>query len=83
MNPETLDQITAIFGWMTVINIAFMSIAALFVALKRDWLIDIHGKMLGVEREALPRLYFTYLGNYKLLLIHLSLVPWIALQIVG
>ncbi len=79
----TLEQITAFFGWMTVINMGLMTFAALFVAFARDWMMGTHANLLGVERERLPGLYFSYLGNFKIAILTLNLVPWLALKLIG
>ncbi len=81
MSPEALDQITAVFGWMTVINMVLYAYAAFFVLFKRDWMMAMHAKMMGVPQAELPGRYFSYLANYKLLIIALNLTPWLALKI--
>ncbi len=83
MTPETLGQITAIFGWMTIVNILLYTYAAFFIVFKRDWIMGLHSRLLGVEQDGLETLYFSYLGNYKIVIITMNLVPWIALKIVG
>jgi hypothetical protein len=83
MSPETLDQITAVFGWMTVINMVLYLYAAFFVVFKRAWMAEMHVRMLGVPQEQLLGRYFSYLANYKLLIITLNLTPWLALKIAG
>jgi len=57
--------------------------AAFFVLFKREWVADMHARMMGVPRQELPGRYFSYLAHYKLLIVGLNLTPWIALKIVG
>lgn len=87
MSPEgpaaTLDQIAAVFGWMTVIDMGLYAYAAFFVVFKRDWMMDMHARLMGVARDELPGRYFSYLANYKLLIVGLNFVPWLVLKIVA
>ena len=83
MTPDLLDQITAIFGWMTIINMGLYATAAVVILFRREWMMDMHARMLGVPREELPGRYFSYLSNYKILIVCLNFTPWLALKIVG
>jgi len=83
MDPEALDQVTAFFGWMTVVNLGLYLSAAFFVLFRREWMMDMHARMLGVARQELPGRYFSYLANYKLMIVALNFTPWLALKIVA
>jgi hypothetical protein len=47
----------------------------------RNWIIKIHANLTGVSEAELPRIYLEFLGNYKMLVVVLNLVPYIALRI--
>lgn len=75
----TLDQVTDWFFWIFLFNILLFATAAIAVVLARDWMVAMHQRMFGIEREALHRAYFAYLATYKLLILVFVLVPYLAL----
>jgi Zn-dependent protease len=75
--------LTALLGWCTVINLGFLMLVAIGLMSMRSWLMRLHSKMFNVREDELPRYYFQYLANYKLLVIVFNLVPYIALKIVS
>ena len=76
----TLDQWTAFFGWNALINIVFLLIATLAIVGFRDWVSGIHGRMMGLEKGELSKLYFAYLGAYKIFTLIFGLVPYLVLR---
>lgn len=79
----SLDQIAEFFGWCTVINVAVLTLSALFVIVCRNWAVSLHSKMFGLEPDKLNELYFKYLGHYKLITVSLFLVPYLAVKLMG
>ncbi|TPE53636.1 DUF6868 family protein [Amaricoccus solimangrovi] len=79
----TLAQVTAVFGWMTVINLAVYAFAAACVILGGDRLAAFQSRLMGVPPSDWPRLYVDYLGRYKIAIMVFNLAPWLALRIVG
>ncbi|MEM7177080.1 MAG: DUF6868 family protein [Pseudomonadota bacterium] len=79
----TLDQLTHWFGWISILNILFFTLAATTVIVARDSIAALHHRLFGIEREGLHRAYFAYLAGYKLLIIVFAVVPWLALLIIG
>jgi len=49
----------------------------------RDLAVRIHSRLFRVDPEALPMTYLQYLGNYKIAIIILNIVPYIALRIMA
>lgn len=79
----TLDQLTALFGWMTLINIVIYSIAAGFIIFARDWIVRLQSGLMGIPPEDWPGYYIDYLSRYKLAIVVFNLAPYLALLIVG
>ena len=79
---STLETVTAIFGWCTAINIGLFVLAAIFLIPMRGFVVAVHGKMLNLAEEDLSRAYFQYMAQYKIAILVLNLVPYIALKIV-
>ena len=78
---NTLETVTEIFGWCTVVNIGIFAIATVSLVSMRGLIIPMHGKMFGLSEEHLSRAYFQYLAQYKIAILVLNLVPYIALKL--
>ena len=79
----TVDFLTELLGWSTVINIAVLMFASLALIVARGMMVSIHGKMFGLDEKDLSLAYFNYLANYKILIFVFNLVPYIALRLMG
>ena len=77
----TLVTMTTFFGWMTILNFGFLLVTTIVLLAGRDKLAAIHAGMLGVEQPDVKKAYFTYLGNYKILVFIFCLTPYIALKV--
>ena len=75
-------ELTAVFGWMLVINLVIYTWAALWIVLARDWISNLQARIMGVPAEEWPAYYIDYLSRYKLMLIVFNLAPYLALRIV-
>lgn len=77
----SIESITSFLGWCSVINIGVLMLSsALLIAFKQP-ILGIHSKLFGLEKENLPLAYFQYLGNYKIAIFMLNIVPYIALKV--
>jgi hypothetical protein len=43
-----IELATAVFGWMTVINLAVYLVAAAFIVFGRGWVVRLQSRMMGV-----------------------------------
>ena len=80
---NTLEAVTAFFGWTTVINFVLLFVSSIMVITIRGAISKIHGRMFGLETADLSRAYFQYIAQYKIAIIVLSLTPYIALRIMS
>ena len=78
---NSIDTLTTFLGWCTVINVVALAITSIMLMLMRNFIPRIHGRMFGVNKDDLPLTYVQYLGNYKIAIIVLNIVPYIALRI--
>lgn len=78
---ESLPDLAAFFGWCALVNIGILTITGLALILGGEQIAKIHGAMLGLDAKELRSAYFRYIANYKLLVIVLNLVPYIAIRI--
>ena len=78
MNIETLHEF---LGWCTVINFSVLVVGAIKVLALLDWETKIHARMFQVDEEWVRRSYFMFFVYYKIAILVLNLVPYIALSI--
>ncbi len=79
----TIEELTTFFGWCSAINIGVLAFSALALVLLKDVAIKIHSSMFRIEPADLSATYFQYLGNYKIAILVLNVVPWIALKLMA
>ena len=80
---NSTETVTEFLGWCTVINFGLLLLATLVLTGMRGRIVQIHERMLGLNEEDLLRAYAQYLAQYKIAIIVLSLVPYIALKIIA
>jgi hypothetical protein len=80
---DDLSTLTTFLGWTVILNIGFLLLATLIVTVGKDFVLSIHGPILGLPDDELNRLYINALSNYKMGTYLLSLVPYLALKIMG
>lgn len=77
-----IASLTALFGWMTVINFALLIFSTLMLTVFRRSVIRIHTRVTGLEETALKPVYLYFLGFYKVLIIVFNLVPYLAFKLI-
>ncbi len=78
---NSIETLTTFFGWCTVINVVALAVTSIMFMLMRDFIAGVHGRMFGVNKEDLPMAYVQILGIYKIAIIMLNIVPYVALRI--
>lgn len=77
----TVDQLTAVLGWATVVNFGILALIGVMLLALRGTIVPIHARMFGLTEEDVNRAYFQYLSNYKILTFVFCLAPYIALRL--
>lgn len=77
----TIESLTTFLGWCSVINITILLFSTLMLIIMRDLAVKIHSGLFRVDPEALPMTYLQYLGNYKIVIMVLNIVPYIVLRV--
>ena len=80
MNIDTLREF---LGWCTVINVGLMFFSWIMIMLLQGWASKLHAGMFNLDEASVRRAYFQYFANYKIAVIVLNLVPYLALAIMG
>ena len=78
---NSLETLTTFLGWCSVINMVGLAAASIMLMLMRNFIVGIHARMFDVDKEGLSLAYVNYLGNYKIAIIMLNIVPYVALRI--
>ena len=78
-----IDSIRAFFMWCTILNFALLLLSSLICVCAGDWAYRIHNKWFSISREAFNVAIYSFLGLYKALIFVFSLIPYIALLIIG
>jgi hypothetical protein len=77
-----LQTIREILGWCAVINIGILLIAALILLVAKRPIMSIHARVWDLSEEELPRIYFQFLAQYKILIWIFNITPYFALTLV-
>ena len=78
---DSLQTVTAILGWCTVLNMGMLLFAAIFLIVLGKPVKRLHARMYGLTDEDLSRAYFQYLAQYKIAIFVFNLTPYLALRI--
>ena len=78
-----INEMTAVFGWMLVINVAIYALSAVFIIFARDFAVKLQAQIPGVPAEDWPQILMDYLSRYKIAILVFNFVPWLALRIVA
>ncbi len=79
----TVEMITAVLGWTTLINFALLAWWFLFLALAHDWTLQLHAKWFRFSPEQFDAIHYSLMGVFKMGIIIFNLVPYLALRIVA
>ena len=79
----TLEALTTLLGWASVINIVILMITTISLVSMRSTITTIHARLFGMDEKDLGRAYFQYLAQYKIAIIVLNIAPYLALRIMG
>ena len=71
------------FMWCTILNFGILIITSLFLAVAGDFVYWIQSKFFTISREAFDTVVYSWIALYKIVVIAFSLVPWLALEIIG
>lgn len=76
-----IDMIRKVFLSCALINYGILLVWFLFFILAHDWMYFFHGRWFRLSVEQFDMLHYTGMSIFKIGIILLNLVPWIALHI--
>jgi hypothetical protein len=78
----TVEQIAAVLGWCTLINLGLLIWWFLFVVFAHDLTYQMHSKWFKIPLEQFDAIHYRLMGVFKMGVILFNLVPYLALRIV-
>jgi len=78
-----LLALTTFFGWMTVINFAFLLVVTVALIFCKGFIMPIHKKLLDLPEEDLSKMYVWYMAQYKIAIFIFCFVPYLALKVMA
>ena len=83
MGIMNIEIIRGFLGWCSVINIGIMMLQTILIIVLRKALVKMHGKMFDLDEKFIMQACYQYLGQYKVAVLVLNIVPYFALKIIG
>jgi hypothetical protein len=79
----TMETLTELLGWASVLNIVVLMLSTIILVAMRGTIVKLHSQLFGLDEKDLGRAYFQYLAQYKIAIIVLNVVPYLALKIMA
>ncbi len=80
---NSFETLAAFFGWCTVINFAILLVAVLFSSVFHEGVGKLNARIFGVPTEEAKATWFRVFQQYRLALVVLNVVPYLALKIMS
>lgn len=78
----TFELLRDALGWCTLINFGLLILWFLFVTLAHGWTYRLHRRWFKLSEEAFDAIHYAGMGLFKIGVLLLNLVPYLALRIV-
>lgn len=78
----SIELIRNFLGWCTVINYAVLMVWFLAYVFAHEWMRQIHGRWFRMTNEHFDMIHYSGMALYKVGILLLNLVPYVALTIV-
>jgi len=79
----TIDILSAVLGWATVINMGIVTLWFLLIVYAHDWVYQLHSRWFTLSVERFDTIHYAGMAFYKISIYLFNLVPFLALQIVA
>ncbi len=79
----SLEMVRRTLLWCAVINYGVLLVWWLFFLFAHEWMYQLHGRWSHLAVEQFDALHYAGMALYKIGILLLNLVPYIALRLVG
>lgn len=78
-----IHTLTSFFMWCTIINAGVLTLLAIIYLSAPNLIYRTQSRWFPISREHFDLAFYSFLGLFKIFFIIFSLVPWLALLIIG
>ena len=78
-----IQTLTTFFMWCTIINLGLLTLCSLGCIFLADFSYRMNNRFFSISREAFNIVICSFIGLFKIFVIVFSVVPYIALLIIG
>ena len=78
----SLEQLTDLFQWMTIINIGLLALSAMLIMILKNLVCKMHAKLFGISQDTVGIIAYGYLGVFKVFVIVFNIVPYLSLLLI-
>ena len=78
-----ISLIKTFLGWSSILNIGFLIFTTLMIIVFGNLTQRIHSQLFKISESNLNEQYFQFVANYKIAVLLLNIVPYIALVLMG
>ena len=82
-NTMTVELLRDFFGWCAVINIGLLLWWFLIITFAHDWVYQMHSRWFKLSIESFDSIHYAGMAFLKISIFLFSIVPYLALRIVG
>ena len=79
----TVELIRDSLAWCAVLNMGVLLLWFLGFMVAHDWIYQLHGKWFKLSEEKFDTIQYASMGFFKLSILLLNILPYLALRIVG
>jgi hypothetical protein len=76
-----IEVVQRMLMWCTMINVVLLIVSFLILSMARQWVYKMHSVWFPITESQFNVAIYCFMGFYKILIIVLNIVPWIALSI--
>jgi len=80
---NSIETMTTFFGWCTVINFGIILLGVLFFGVFHEGVGKLSAKLFGITEAEAKATFFRVFQQYRLAVVIMNLVPYIALIIMA
>lgn len=76
-----VETVREVLGWSTLLNWGVLALWFGTLLVAHDGLQALHGRWFSIDPERFDEIHYGMMGMYKILILLLNLVPYLALRI--
>jgi hypothetical protein len=76
----TIEELTRLLGWCSVINIGVLLYWFLFMAFAAEWIYELHSRWFKISRETFDATQYAAMAYYKLATFLFTIIPYLLLR---